>query len=457
MRYTITLDEATFEEIGKHVFKDGDSENAGFAFAKTSRTAHETRLIVREFIPVRPEHIVHADRIGMTIDPDALVEAMRYAEQSSQNLVFVHSHPEGSGEFSLADDRLEPGLFGAVYTRNGGDGPHASLILPAGGPPRARVWFRDGQRFDVGRIRVVGQRFRIFDGFGSSESPAFFDRQVAAFGMETQCLLRTLHIAVVGAGGTGSAVVEQLIRLGVGELSVYDGQRLENSNVTRVFGSRAKDLGISKVEILARHADEIGLGTVFHPHPSHITDETTAKTLRDADLIFGCTDDETGRSILNSIAYRYFIPVIDMGVKIDSDKGQIRAVDGRVTVISPGAACLFCREHISPERIKAEADLARCPAEAAMLRKEGYAPELKESDPSVVPFTTSVAAQAICELLHRLTGFMGADRRSTEVLLRFDQCEIRRNSDPGEPGCLCTDRKRFGMGDSRQFLGLMWQ
>jgi molybdopterin/thiamine biosynthesis adenylyltransferase len=452
----MTLAEGTFEEIKAHVFKDHGIENAGFAFSKLSRTSKETRLIVSEFIPVRKEHVLDADGISMRIDSQALVKAMAHAETTDQLLIFVHSHPAGYGEFSPADDRLEADMFKTVYIRNGGDSPHASLILPDAGTPRARVWLPDGQMLDIDRIRVIGQRFSIYDRSGSTDNPAFFERQVAAFGIQTQSLLRTLHVAVVGAGGTGSATVEQLIRLGVRELSIYDGQALENSNVTRVFGSRSSDLGMPKVEILARHADEIGLGTIIHPYASHITEEATAKSLRDADLIFGCTDDEFGRSILNGLAYRYFIPVIDMGVKITSEDGLIRSVDGRVTVISPGTACLFCRQHISPDRIKAEQDQARRPEEAEKLRKEGYAPELKESDPSVVPFTASISAQAVCELLHRLTGFMGAERRSTEVLMRFDQCEIRTNADSSDHGCFCETRKRSHLGDTRDFLGVMW-
>ena len=41
-----------------------------------------------------------------------------------------------------------------------------------------------------------------------------FDRQVRAFGADIQELLATLRIGIVGNGGTGSPVAEQLIRLG---------------------------------------------------------------------------------------------------------------------------------------------------------------------------------------------------------------------------------------------------
>jgi len=49
-----------------------------------------------------------------------------------------------------------------------------------------------------------------------------FDRSVRAFGADIQAALGDLRIAVIGAGGTGSAVAEQLVRLGVRHLTLID-------------------------------------------------------------------------------------------------------------------------------------------------------------------------------------------------------------------------------------------
>lgn len=457
MNYTMTIPDALYQDILASVLQDTRNECAGFAFARTSETTTEWRLLLREFKPIEQRHILHSDRCSMKIDSAALAKAMKHANDTKQCLVFVHSHPPGYGEFSVADDIQEPILFKSAYTRIDGTGPHASLIIPHGGDPSARAWLPDGRPVAIARIRVIGKRFLFFDRSRTYDSPEFFDRQVRAFGRNTQALLSSLHVAVVGAGGTGSATIEQLIRLGIGKLSIYDRQLLEKSNVSRVFGSRASDEGRPKVEVLAAWGTEIGMGTQIVPHAEHITSEAVAKSLRDADIIFGCTDDEWGRSILNDLAIRYLIPVIDMAVKIPSEAGKIHSVCGRVTVLVPGAACLFCRERISPARIKVESDNARNPIEAAALRKEGYAPELQEHDPSVIPFTSAMASLATAELLHRLTGFMGADRESTEVLHFFDQSEIHTNAAHPSPDCKCTQHRFIGVGDTRDFLGMIWE
>jgi molybdopterin/thiamine biosynthesis adenylyltransferase len=137
-------------------------------------------------------------------------------------------------------------------------------------------------------------------------SAGVFDRQVRAFGLEIQQLLKSLHIGIVGTGGTGSAVAEQLIRLGIGRLSLFEGQTLEASNVTRVYGSRLADVDRPKAEIIKRLAEDIGLGTEIRVFPEHITRLRVAEALRDCDIVFGCTDDEWGRSILCKLAIDYY-------------------------------------------------------------------------------------------------------------------------------------------------------
>jgi hypothetical protein len=270
-------------------------------------------------------------------------------------------------------------------------------------------------------------------------------------------LLKRLRIGVVGDGGTGSSVIEQLIRLGVGNILVADPQRLVASNVTRVYGSRLTDAGTPKTALAARLGTEIGLSTRITPLDQPITFASTLKEFRNCDLIFGCTDDHWGRSLLNRLSVYYLIPVFDMGVKIDSAEGTIRSVQGRVTTLMPGAACLFCRGRIDADRVRAEVLDALNPDEAARLRREGYAPDLADPDPAVITFTSSVGAAAINQLLHRMTGFMGPDANSTEIIHRFDANHIGKNRTPSKEDCFCADRTKWGRGDQKLFLDSTWR
>lgn len=261
----------------------------------------------------------------------------------------------------------------------------------------------------------------------------------------------------MGVGGTGSCVLEQLVRLGVGTLIISDGETFESSNVNRVYELRVIDDTVAKIKIAQRLAADIGLGTKVELIEKPISYQSALKRFRDCDIVLGCTDDELGRSLLNSFAIYYYVPVFDMGIKIDSDAGVIRSIQGRVTTLMNGAACLHCRGRISAERIAAQAKWEADPEGAKVLEEEGYLPELGDPAPAVVAFTTAIAASAVTEFLHRLTGFMGPNRESPEVLPLIDQTSVRTNKLAPQHDCFCVDNYKWGRADVRPFLDTTWR
>jgi molybdopterin/thiamine biosynthesis adenylyltransferase len=305
-------------------------------------------------------------------------------------------------------------------------------------------------------VRIIDHRWRLLLAAGPDESDAAaaFDRQIRAFGPDGQRLLARLRVGVVGVGGTGSAVCEQLIRLGVGELIAIDPDVIndDGSNVTRVWGSTLDDIGMHKVDIVARTAQRVGLGTKVTPVRGTINDEAAARLLTDCDVVFGCTDDNRGRVILSRLAVWYLIPVIDMGVKLTSTDGILTGIEGRVTIVGPETGCLQCRGRINSETLQTE---VLEPRERAERVAEGYAVGLAERDPAVIAYTTGVAATAISELLARLFN-LDDEPPSTELLLRFHRRDIRRNTRTGQSGHWCTDPKNRGAGDAVPFLGTIW-
>jgi hypothetical protein len=458
MRYSITFTETDYRSLTDHIYQPGSTEQAAYILCSLSITASESRLLVRKIIPVMPAEILSASGRHMEIAPQSFMRAMKWADAQHLSFVFVHSHPDGTVGHSQQDDITELSLFRTAYTRIRGHAVHASIAFSNINRPQARVWHLDDPTSPVEVIRAIGNQFRFFQrDLRMNVSTGVFDRQVRAFGSEIQQLLKGLHFGIVGTGGTGSAVAEQLIRLGVGRLSLFDGQTLEASNVTRVYDSRLADVDRPKVEIIKRLAEGIGFGTEVSVFPKHITKLGVAEALRDCDVIFGCTDDEWGRSILCKLAIDYYIPVIDVGVKIDSKEGSIVSVQGRATTLVPGAACLFCRGRITAEGVRAQVIESCNPMQAEELRRQQYAPELPENAPAVIAFTTAVASTAVGELLHRLTGFMGSERISNEVIHFFDESRIRTNHVFPRPDCFCGDRQRWGLADQQPFLGMLWQ
>jgi molybdopterin/thiamine biosynthesis adenylyltransferase len=458
MRYSMTFCEEDYAKLTGHLFSDARTEQAAYLLCRPVRATEESRLLVREVILAEEADVTEASSVNMSILPRSFLRAMKRADNGKECLVFAHSHVNGRLYHSEQDDEEEAKLFRTAYIRIHNSGLHGSVVFSSPNNPVGRVWLPDGTTVRMDRIRVIGNLFHFyFHDKSNTEIPVFFDRQVRAFGKDIQRLLGRLHIGIVGVGGTGSSVAEQLIRMGAGSLTISDDDIFEHSNVNRVYGSGVEDDGTLKVKLAERLAASIGVGTRIKRIPRPITYRSVMEQFRECHLIFGCTDDEWGRSLLSKFAIYYQIPVFDMGVKINSEGGLIRSIQGRVTTLLPSAPCLFCRGRIRADRVREDSISATDPHGADGRRKEGYAPELEDPAPAVIPFTTAIASNGIIELIQHLTGFMGTERESSELLYLFDQSRIRTNSRISDAECFCGNRMYWGRGDTEPLLDLTWR
>lgn len=459
MRYTLSFQHREYERLMELLKANPGVENAAYMLCRLSRSANETRLLVREILPVLDHHVKASSQTSMRIACASFVGAIKAAHNKKCAFVFAHSHPPDFPLHSEQDDTEERQLFRTAYNRIHNDSVHASIVISDDKISSARVCLPDGSMSPIDTIRVIGRqiKFHFPQDDNNTEILQFFDRQIRAFGANFQSLLGRLKIGIVGAGGTGSLVIEQLTRLGVGHLIIADGEHFEVSNINRLYGSRVIDSEIKKVKIAERSIAYIGLSTVTEVIAKPITFESAMSRFRECDFVFGCTDDEWGRSLLSRLSIYYLIPIFDMGVRIDSENQTIRSIDGRVTTLMPGAPCLFCRGRISAERIGHEVLRATNPDAALHQQREGYIPELADPAPAVIPFTTSVGAAAVMEFMHRLTGFMGAERDSSETLLLLDRSTVRRNNKQSLQSCFCGDESFWGRGDVKPMLDTTWR
>lgn len=459
MKYTITMRQKDYEHLTSQLFSDKSIEGVAYLYCRSSITDDETRLLVREVEFANPSEIITASSSGVSIASTSVARAIKHARLTKQGLIFVHSHPEGVSQYSEQDNKEEAKLFKLAYQQVD-NAVHASIVIPCASAPHGRVWFGDGTSTPISLIRVVGKRFIHYYNehlFQNETVSHIFDRQIRAFGPEIQQTLSRLNIGIVGVGGTGSSIFEQLTRLGVKNITIADNDVFEETNVNRVYGSHLVDKGQKKVNISKRLAHLIGLGTDIITFDKPITYESVLQQFRNCDIIFGCTDDEWGKSLLSRVAVYYGIPVFDMGVKIDSKEGIIKSIQGRVTTLLPEEACLFCRGRLNTDKIRAESEEETNPKNASLLRKEGYIPELPHKAPAVISFTTSIASVAISEFLHRLTGCFGEERESSEVTYLFDQTRLGTNRTPSKRDCFCASTNHVYRGDTYPFLGVNWR
>jgi len=444
--------EREYEALRAHLFTDTSREQAAFLLASTIERSGLLKVLIRAVLPLEGADFVEHEAARLVISPHALARAMKRAMGERAALVLVHTHPGAIDEvaFSPVDDDGEPAIF-ANIERRVPHGPHASMVFGRRAIA-ARIW-QGGVSTPIDRIVIVGSTLRVL----ALDRPetfddARYDRQVRAFGAAGQQTLAGLTVAVVGCGGTGSAVAEQLLRLGVGRVLAVDPDVVEESNITRVYGSTAADAShaVPKVALAARLAEALGRPDAIEAVRGDVRDEAVAARLAEADIICGCTDSHWSRLVLNRLAEQYLIPLIDLGTRIDAREGHARSIIGRVSVVLPGRPCLFCAGVVRPEVIAAE---ALPPEERRNLAAEGYVLGFAERAPAVIALNTVTAGLAVTELLRMATGIPDAPG-APHLIYNAQDGTLRGAAYGAEPGCWCDTGEGYARGDTTVLPGL---
>ena len=411
------------------------------------------RFVSREIVPISPEDIVESSDVHITVRTASLARTLKRARNEQLVVGYIHSHPNGPARFSAQDDGHEPYMAELARNRNGINTPFLSLLVTGDGQLVGRVWTADAAPVPFETIHVIGDRFGLhYSGRLHGGTPNAFHRQMLAFGPALIKDLAELRFGVVGAGATGSATIAMLTRLGARRIAIFDKDVVDETNLNRLHGATRADIGKPKVEVLKAHVEAMGLEADVRAYPGWVGDSDYRDVLKSCDIIFGCTDDNEGRMLLNRLAYFYLIPIIDMGIDIDLGERGIIGADARVTVVLPGTRCLLCRNIIDPQRAYEE-HLARSdPEEYARRVEEKYVRGGGNPAPAVVHLTTDVAAMAIDELIHRLTGY----RRRGALANRVRKFLLAEDKTPGAPVqdyCpLCGVEDYWGRGDTEPFL-----
>lgn len=421
----------------------GDVETAGVILAERL----EGGAFVAKHLLLVPDDGYAIRRVDqLRIEPVAFNRLVRVARDQGLSVFTIHTHPGTERPwFSFADDRGDARLIPSLFTQT--PGPHGSLVLAgATRVPAGRAWTGPGDPQPIG-IRLVGSALDVFPNVAAPErEEGWFDRQRLALGDHGQALLRDLHVAIIGLGGTGSVVLTQLAHLGVGRLTLIDGDRVEASNVSRILGATRQDAGVSwKVDVAARYVEQLDLDTVVRVLRGHLGADVAMSELEGCDVIFSCVDRHTPRALLNRLSYRCAVPVLDVGsaFRVDAD-GRIVAGAGRAVVVGPGRPCLACWGHLNPDRLREE---AMPPEERARLVIEGYVQGADVAQPSVVAFNTMVAGAAVIEFLRLATRFAGADDPPLGLGFDFVTGGVRRNRPAPSAACrICRPQVRTPPG-----------
>lgn len=407
-----------------------DVESAGIILAE--RLYGGSVMLARSLtvLPDAAYAIRQRDRIR--IDPVALNRLIRPARDRGLSVLTVHTHPGADAPwFSAADDAGDSVLIPSLFTQM--PGPHGSLVV-AGNTQVvcARAWSTT-ENVEPVDLHLVGQTLQVMSPDSVDSHEEWFDRQRLALGEAGQRILSGLHVAVVGLGGTGSVTFAQLVHLGVGQITVIDGDRVEDTNISRIFGATTADANVAwKVDVAARYATAVGLGTKVNVIRGQLGQDVDPNVLASCDVVFSCVDAHLPRALLNRLAYEKAVLLFDMGSAFRVHEDTVTGGAGRVVVVGPGRPCLACWGHIDANRIRIES----LPLDERIRQTaEGYVSGADVPQPSVVAFNTMISGAAVVEFLRAVTEFSGTNDPPSRLGFDFMTGIVRRNRLSAANGC----------------------
>lgn len=402
------------ECLQEHIYQSGRHEYVVFGLVSHSARRGSTTLYVRQLIPLQESDYVPNAAHGAMWRGSAMFPVMEAAMERGLGIVIFHAHdhigPPGLSRDDLQSaDKLIPMFQKRVPAR-----PHGTVVISRT-HASGLLWLPGTRKPQhLTRIRWFGSSIVDFGcqrETASHGTPPQYARQALVVTPEGQARLRGAKIAVVGAGGGGSHVIQQLAYLGIGEIVVIDPDVYQDSNRHRLVGGLRADLGSPKVNVFHRLARKIGLGGLVRRVRAAVPDGDAVEALRDCDVIVGCVDTLFARSDLQELASRYLIPYIDIGATVRLVPGASVSdprivVAGNVFTFVPGSFCLWCCGFLSREKIEAEQNGPT----------RGYF-EKNRQEAQVVSFNGVLASQAVTEVLQLLTGFRGIGLRQVDLRL----------------------------------------
>ncbi len=459
-------------QLHAHLFPGDGDEHGAVIGASLIETSRGTRLLARRLYPARDGiDYVAGQRGYRMLTPSFVRDRIRDCAREGLAYLAVHchggtNHVGFSGDDMASHERGYPALLDIL-----GGQPVGGLVF-ARDAIAGDLWLPDGRRVKLDSAVVAGWPMRELRE-APLPAPAgdlTYDRQSRLFGDRGQAILAGQKVAVIGAGGAGSLIVEYLARLGIGHLVVIDPDRIDRTNLPRVVGGRFWDahtwltnptrpaflrslgerLATPKVRVARRVARQANPSIRIEALQADVTQNEVAMSLIDCDYLFLAADSMQARLVFNALVHQYLIPGVQVGAKVQVDKnGTVSDIFSVVRPVGPGFGCLWCNELINPAKLQEEA------LTAEQLRQQRYVQDEGVQAPSVITLNAVAIAHAVDDYLMSVTGLLSTTyeprwQRFHPAAAEFKE-RVRYEIPRRDPDCIeCSGGGRLGLGHKQR-------
>ncbi len=190
--------------------------------------------------------------------------------------------------------------------------------------------------------------------------PERYSRNQKSLSCADQLRLLQSHVAIIGLGGLGGAVTEILARLGVGGLTLVDGDVFDESNLNRQLLSSPARIGAKKSLVAGARVLEINPAVEARTIAEFFTAANGAALLTGVQLAVDCLDNIPARFMLEDACRKAGIPMVS---------AAIAGASGQATAIfpsDPGLKLIYGAPEKAPQK-GLEASLGTLPFAALYM------------------------------------------------------------------------------------------
>jgi molybdopterin/thiamine biosynthesis adenylyltransferase len=190
---------------------------------------------------------------------------------------------------------------------------------------RVRI-IEDGPARELSERCARSMRDIYLSALNQSIWPQRYVRNRDILALEDQLKLANSRVAVIGAGGLGGTVILLLARIGVGFLTVVDGDVFDETNLNRQALSDTANIGVPKAEEAAKKVREINPSVEVSVFRQKINAANADSILAEVHVVVDALDNIPDRMTIGSAAQKLEIPLVH---------GALAGFDGQVMTIFP--------------------------------------------------------------------------------------------------------------------------
>lgn len=324
-------------------------------------THRYTAVIDEVLIPNKEERVLQGN-VQMT--ESYLRRCRKVALSKGAGMAVMHNHLGPGWQDMSADDVIMEKRSVSNPARATGL-PALGLTLGTDGTWSARFWLRTGRDYRrewCDSVRIIApEKFRvhynpkIFEPCEDIDRTRF-RRSIEAWGKASQSKLGKIKVGIVGLGSVGALAAETMGRIGVRHLVLIDMDRVELHNLDRLLHAGPWDIGRLKVNLAAEHLERCARGTLKElvALPVSLRQSKAYRALADCDLILACADKPIARDLMNHLAVCHLIPVIEAGVALRSEHGELHKGHIVSQIVTPDSQCLRCSRQYTTDQLSLE-------------------------------------------------------------------------------------------------------